>query len=87
MPDPALVNPTALEPLFAPWEEPTKHRVKADKPGEPAKIIHGRRPSPIVVANNLCGRIKPWRETPNAGSRITFPLPIKPHSYRVLQGR
>ena len=43
MPDQMLVNPAALEPLFSPWEEPTKHRIRGDKPGEPAKIISGRR--------------------------------------------
>jgi type III restriction enzyme len=63
MPDPMLINPAALEPLFAPWEEPTKHRIRGDKPGEPAKIINGRRPSPIVIAHNLRWAVKEWRET------------------------
>jgi len=80
-----LVNPAALEPLFSPWEEPTKHRVKADKLGEPAKIINSRRPSPIVIANNLRWSVKQWRETPSAGPGTTFTLPIKPHSCRVFQ--
>ena len=42
-----IVNPTALEPLFAPHEEPNFHRVRAEKPGDPAKVVKGRRPSPI----------------------------------------
>ena len=34
-----IVNPSALEPLFKPYEEPCRYRVKADKEGDPAKII------------------------------------------------
>jgi type III restriction enzyme len=71
MPDQMLVNPAALEPLFSPWEEPTKHRIRGDKPGEPAKIINGRRPSPIVIAQNLRWSVKEWRETPYAGASDT----------------
>ena len=26
-----IVNPEALEPLFAPWKEPTLHRVRAKR--------------------------------------------------------
>jgi len=57
-----IVNPGALEPLFAPWEEPTAHRVRADKPGEPAKVVKNRRPSPISVVNNLRMAVREWRE-------------------------
>ena len=31
MSDTPVVNLAALEPLFAPWEEPDKHRVRATK--------------------------------------------------------
>ena len=71
MADQMLVNPTALEPLFSPWDEPTKHRVKGDKPGEPAKIINGRRPSPIVIAHNLRWAVKEWRESFYGGASDT----------------
>jgi hypothetical protein len=67
-----LVNPTALEPLFTPWEEPTKHRIRGDKPGEPAKIINGRRPSPIVIAHNLRWAVKEWRESFYGGASDTM---------------
>ncbi len=66
-----LVNPAALEPLFSPWEEPTKHRVRGDKPDEPAQIINGRRPSPIVIAQNLRWAVKEWRESFYGGASDT----------------
>ena len=50
-----VLNPTALEPLFAPWEEPSAHRVRGDAKGSPAKAQKGRRPSAIAVARNLRG--------------------------------
>jgi len=67
MPDDAL-NLSALEPLFAPHEEPDFHRVRA-KDGQPAEAKRGRRPSPIVLAQNLRRGVKDWRETdyPGAG--------------------
>lgn len=71
MPDQPLVNPTALEPLFSPWEEPIKHRIRADKPGEPARILNGRRPSPLVIANNLRWAVKEWRESFYGGASDT----------------
>lgn len=40
-----VVNISALEPLFAPHEEPTKHRVRAQREGDPAEIVPIRRPS------------------------------------------
>ena len=43
-----VINTAALEPLFAPHEEPNFHRVRAEKPGDPAKVVKGedRHPSP-----------------------------------------
>ena len=32
-----VINTAALEPLFAPWEEPNKHRVRASTPPPPPK--------------------------------------------------
>ncbi len=57
-----IINLQALEPLFAPWEEPNAHRVRADSPGETAKVVKGRRPSPIIIANNLRSAVRDWRE-------------------------
>ncbi len=58
-----VINPTALEPLFMPWEEPNSHRVKADREGQPAKVIKGRRPTPITIAQNLRSAVRDWRES------------------------
>jgi type III restriction enzyme len=66
-----IINPSALEPLFAPHEEPNFHRVRAEKQGEPAKVVKGRRPSPITVANNLRSFVKAWRESDYAGASDT----------------
>ena len=66
-----IINPAALEPLFAPHEEPNFHRVRAEKPGEPAKVVKGRRPSSITVANNLRSFVKAWRESEYAGASDT----------------
>ncbi|HWA97332.1 MAG TPA: DEAD/DEAH box helicase family protein, partial [Pirellulales bacterium] len=65
------LNAAALEPLFATWEAPNKHRVKAERTGEPAKIVEGRRPSPIVIAQNLRGLVRDWREAFYAGASET----------------
>ena len=48
-----FINISALEPLFAPHEEPNRHRVRADKEGQPARIVTGRRRTPIAIAQNL----------------------------------
>ncbi|MGA2172613.1 MAG: DEAD/DEAH box helicase family protein [Sedimentisphaerales bacterium] len=66
-----VINPAALEPLFKPWEEPDSHRVKADRPGEPAKIIKNRRPTPITIAQNLRSAVRDWREGFYAGASDT----------------
>ena len=69
MPDAAL-NFSALEPLFAPHEEPNLHRVRV-KDGHPAVAKRGRRPSPIVIAQNLRRFVKEWRETDYPGASDT----------------
>jgi type III restriction enzyme len=66
-----VVNISALEPLFAPHEEPTKHRVRAQREGEPAQIVPIRRPSPIGIANNLRRHVRDWRETDYPGASET----------------
>jgi len=42
-----VIYPAALELLFETREEPNAHRVRAARPGDPAKRVHGRRPSQI----------------------------------------
>jgi hypothetical protein len=49
------LNPSALEPLFAPWEEPNSHRVRADKeghdkPGSYTACVSGSRPHLLSLA-------------------------------------
>jgi len=56
------IKASAIEPLFLPWVEPHSHRVRADKEGDPAKVVKGRRPSPIVLAQNLRASVREWRE-------------------------
>src|ERR1035437_790225 len=69
MPD--FINQSALEPLFKPWEEPNSHRVRADKAGDPARIVKGRRASPLVLAHNIRGAVRDWREAYYAGASDT----------------
>jgi type III restriction enzyme len=66
-----VINPAALEPLFAPWEEPAKHRVKNPQAGEPALLINGRRPSQMVMPQNLRAAVRDWREAYYAGASDT----------------
>jgi type III restriction enzyme len=66
-----VINTAALEPLFAPHEEPNFHRVRAEKPGAPAKVVKGRRPSPITIAQNLRSFVKAWRESDYSGASDT----------------
>ncbi len=65
-----VVNLAALEPLFAPHEEPNQHRARAqgDQPAQPKK---GRRPSKIAIAQSLRSHVKQWRETDYPGASDT----------------
>ncbi|MBI4384967.1 MAG: DEAD/DEAH box helicase family protein [Nitrospinae bacterium] len=58
-----VVNPGALEPLYKSWEEPDAHRIRSEEPGAPAKIVKGRRKSPVVIAQNLRAEVSQWRES------------------------
>jgi type III restriction enzyme len=69
--DGVIVNPEALEPLFAPWEMPTRHRVRAKREGEPAEVVQGRRPSSITIAQNLRRDVGEWRQAEYAGASDT----------------
>lgn len=86
-----LINPQALEPLFPPWEEPNAHRVRADRPGETAKVVKGRRPSPIIIANNLRSAIHDWREAYYVGVSDTTRQLLthwfeRPHRIKTAEG-
>ncbi len=65
-----VINPAALEPLYAPHEEPNCHRIRSEE-GKPAEIAKGRRASSITVANNLRSFVKAWRENDYAGASDT----------------
>jgi type III restriction enzyme len=67
----STLNPTVLEPLFAPWQEPNAHRVRAEKSGDPAVVKQGRRVSPIEVVNNLRAAVREWREAFYIGASDT----------------
>jgi type III restriction enzyme len=66
-----LINPSALEPLFAPHEEPNHHRVRAEREGEPARVVTGRRRSDIAIAQNPRPLVKSWRENDYRGASDT----------------
>ena len=53
-----VFNPAALEPLFMPWEFPNAHRQRAERDGEPPKIVKRRRPTKIAIANNLRSAVR-----------------------------
>ncbi len=65
------LNLSALEPLYAPHEEPNRHRVRAERDGEPARIVKGRRRSDIAVVQNLRSMVRQWREAEYAGASDT----------------
>jgi type III restriction enzyme len=67
----STLNPAVLEPLFAPWQEPNAHRVRAEKTGDPAVVKQGRRASPIEVVNNLRAAVREWREAFYIGASDT----------------
>jgi type III restriction enzyme len=51
-----IINPKAIEPLYAPWDIPNRHRVKG------GNIRDGRRPSTLAVAQNLRAAVREWRD-------------------------
>ena len=64
------IKTESLEPLFAAWDEPTKHRVRAES-GVGADERQGRRPSGIGIAQNLRPEVKMWRESFYPGASDT----------------
>src|ERR1700684_1133871 len=84
-----VINSAALEPLFAPWEEPNRHRVRASTKGAPPEIKTYRRPSPIRLVNPLRAVGKEWRDLHYPGASDTTRELLahwfeRPH--RVLSG-
>ncbi|MCH9055881.1 DEAD/DEAH box helicase family protein [Synechococcus sp. PCC 6716] len=75
----STLNPTVLEPLFAPWQEPNAHRVRVEKTAEAvttnigtaSNVVQGRRASPIEVVNNLRAAVREWREAFYIGASDT----------------
>jgi len=65
------INPGVLEPLYAPWVEPDAHRIKGERKDDPARVVKGRRPSRIIIAQNLRGAVREWREAFYAGASDT----------------
>jgi len=64
MPD-EILNPKALEPLYQPAEEPNKHRLKG------GEIKNTRRPSPLIIAQNVRAAVREWRECSYPGASET----------------
>jgi type III restriction enzyme len=60
-------NMEALEPLFKPWEPPTRHRVKNPSQGQPALIMPGRRPSQCPLVRAIRAEMDRWRMSGYAG--------------------
>ena len=69
--DDLVINTAALERLFAPWEEPSKHRVRASTPGQPPEVKTYRRPSPVRLVNPLREAVKEWRDLGYPGASAT----------------
>lgn len=66
-----IINPAALEPLFGPSDIPSHHRVRSKTPRGPAEVVKGRRPSRIVIAQNLRRDVAEWREAQYGGASDT----------------
>ncbi len=64
------INAAALEPLFAPWEEPDRHRVRAGK-GQPPEVKTYRRQSPVRMVGPLRAAVREWRELNYYGASDT----------------
>ena len=70
-PPETVLNPGALEPLFGPSDIPNQHRVRSKTPGSGADVVKGRRPSPMVIAQNLRRAVSDWREAQYGGASDT----------------
>jgi type III restriction enzyme len=59
-----------LEPLYAPWEEPNRHRAK-NPAGGPALIQPGRRRSRCRLVPYIRSQVDNWRQSDYAGATQT----------------
>jgi len=66
-----IINISSLEPLYLPHKMPEFHRIRAKKEGEPAEKVKGRRPSEIVIAQNLRRYVSEWRDADYIGASNT----------------
>ena len=66
-----IINIAALEPLYKPHEEPVFHRVRAKEKGAKAEIVKGRRPSTLLIAQNLRRMVGEWRQSEYPGASDT----------------
>lgn len=66
-----VINPDALEPLFGPSDIPNRHRIKSTTHGAPARVVNGRRPSPLKVVKGLRRLVNDWREAQYGGASET----------------
>lgn len=64
------ISPSPLEPLYAPWEEPNRHRVK-NEAGGAAIIKPGRRPSRALLVPYVRDHVSLWREAGYPGATAT----------------
>lgn len=64
------MNPSPLEPIYAPYEEPNQHRVK-NEAGGPALIKAGRRPSRAILVPYVRDQVSLWREAGYPGATET----------------
>jgi type III restriction enzyme len=64
-------NREALNPLFKPWEEPTRHRVPNPLAGAPAIVQSGRRPSYCPLVRGVRAEVANFRESDYAGASET----------------
>src|SRR6266545_5591384 len=64
-------NLAALEPLFKPWEEPSRYRLPNPKSGEAALIQPGRRPSKVPLVRGIRAEVDRWRRGGYAGVSAT----------------
>jgi len=69
--DEIVINTAALEPLFPPWEEPNKHRVRSSTPGQSPEIKTYRRRSPVKLVNPLREAVREWRDLGYPGASAT----------------
>lgn len=62
--------PNPLESIYAPWEEPSRHRVK-NEAGGPAIIKPGRRPSRALLVPYVRDQVSLWRDAGYPGATET----------------